>query len=1135
MAGAEMMFQCRECTEYFPDRGRLESHLLTCIVPQKGTSFSHMWKRVESHQSTKQPAQSEGSTEQQQPSAQEIEKILPLSQPLEPLTQRETVPDTGSEGSQILMQPNPQHELGNSIQENNAPTTVICSGCRRSFKSARGLGMHQRSCKKLTSVNIPLSQNPQEVQLGQSQLSQSQPSQSENREAHRDQLTNSWGDRTNEELRKIVDEMYEEIVFWRKNLFKLPSGAAGKRYIREQTRLINIWVDNMAELSDFSIKMAMCMPAILLQKPSRKSTSKQHTEYLKKRMNLWESGMFDELLTEARSIQEKLETNNKYENIDHKAKVFAKLMLQGKVNAALKVLQKSSELGIADLSPATVNQLQNLHPNGEEANEEILIMRESEPFFDDIIFRNIDENAIAKAAMKTRGAAGPSGLDAEGWRRILISKNYGSDGKALRTAIARMTQVISTKEIPVITDQNKTSLEAYIACRLIPLNKEPSGIRPIGIGEVLRRIIGKAIINEIRPDILESAGCLQLCAGQKAGCEAAAHAMRDIYDDMETDAVLFVDASNAFNSLNRKAMVHNMKYLCPALAIYIKNCYGTPSRLFVSGGVEISSSEGTTQGDPTAMPAYGIGIMPFLSKIKPNDLAAVKHVAYADDIGGGSKLAEIRAWWNKIVEEGPKFGYFPKASKSWLVVKQEKEEEAKIIFGDTGVNITTEGRKYLGGYVGTKEGSENYVKELCDDWVSQLETLAEIARSEPQAAYSGFTAGFKHKLTYFIRTIPDLTEILKPVDDVINNKLIPAITEQQTMSEEDRRLLSLPVRLGGLGIPIFEESSVFEFQSSQRITKQLKDKVIQQERRFTIDRKKDKEIAIELKKERDMRNQQTLENLRQSMSHAQARGNDIAQMKGASAWLTALPLKEEGFALNKREFFDGLALRYRWPLKRLPQKCVCGHPFGMEHAMSCLRGGYVHRRHDRIRDLLAKIMNDVAHEVETEPHLQPLTGEILDTGSNLENEARLDIAARSFWLENEKAFFDVRVFNPFAKTHLRSNLDAVFQNNENQKKIEYNDRVIKVEHGSFTPIVMSSCGGCGVETSRFVKRLAELVANKKDLETSVVSNYIRKKISFELIRSQVACIRGSRSLKKMTLVVDTNEVEVVHCAAQIRE
>ena len=200
---------------------------------------------------------------------------------------------------------------------------------------------------------------------------------------------------------------------------------------------------------------------------------------------------------------------------------------------------------------------------------------------------------------------------------MLISKNFGTDGEELRTAIAKMTQIMCVKEIEVNPELNKTNLEAYTACRLMPLNKEPSGIRPIGIGEVLRRIIGKSIISEIRPDILESAGCLQLCAGQKAGCEAAAHAMRDIYDEAETDAVLFIDASNAFNSLNRKAMVHNMKFLCPAMAVYIKNCYNSPSRLFVLGGQEIASSEGTTQGDPTAMPGYGIGIMPFLSCIKP--------------------------------------------------------------------------------------------------------------------------------------------------------------------------------------------------------------------------------------------------------------------------------------------------------------------------------------------------------------------------------------------------------------------------------------------------------------------------------------------------------------------------------------
>jgi hypothetical protein len=69
------------------------------------------------------------------------------------------------------------------------------------------------------------------------------------------------------------------------------------------------------------------------------------------------------------------------------------------------------------------------------------------PYFDPIVFGNIDESSIAKAATRTKGAAGPSGLDADGWRRILISKNYGKDGKDLRTALARMTHTLCTQEI----------------------------------------------------------------------------------------------------------------------------------------------------------------------------------------------------------------------------------------------------------------------------------------------------------------------------------------------------------------------------------------------------------------------------------------------------------------------------------------------------------------------------------------------------------------------------------------------------------------------------------------------------------------------------------------------------------------
>ena len=100
-------------------------------------------------------------------------------------------------------------------------------------------------------------------------------------------------------------------------------------------------------------------------------------------------------------------------------------------------------------------------------------------------------------------------------------------------------------------------LEAYTSCRLIPLNKNP-GIRPIGVGEVLRRIIGKVISWEFKTDFMEAATPLQTCAGFGAGAEAAIHSMRNIFDQDEHDGVILVDITNAFNCMNRKSALHNI-------------------------------------------------------------------------------------------------------------------------------------------------------------------------------------------------------------------------------------------------------------------------------------------------------------------------------------------------------------------------------------------------------------------------------------------------------------------------------------------------------------------------------------------------------------------------------------------------
>ena len=70
-----------------------------------------------------------------------------------------------------------------------------------------------------------------------------------------------------------------------------------------------------------------------------------------------------------------------------------------------------------------------------------------------------------------------------------------------------------------------------------------------------------------------AAGPLQACSGIGSGCEAAVHATREVFDESEVEGALLVDATNAFNALNQKVALQNMKYVCPALETVLTNCY----------------------------------------------------------------------------------------------------------------------------------------------------------------------------------------------------------------------------------------------------------------------------------------------------------------------------------------------------------------------------------------------------------------------------------------------------------------------------------------------------------------------------------------------------------------------------------
>ncbi len=116
---------------------------------------------------------------------------------------------------------------------------------------------------------------------------------------------------------------------------------------------------------------------------------------------------------------------------------------------------------------------------------------------------------------------------------------------------------------------------------------------------------------------------------------------RFLADDNEA-----VDASNAFNSLNRMTALLNIQRLCPTILI---NTYRPPTELFMDGGI-ILSQEGTTQGDP---PMYALATVPLIKKLT----TSVKQSWYADDAAATGKLSNLRTWWDEISQLGPSFGY----------------------------------------------------------------------------------------------------------------------------------------------------------------------------------------------------------------------------------------------------------------------------------------------------------------------------------------------------------------------------------------------------------------------------------------------------------------------------------------------
>ena len=218
-----------------------------------------------------------------------------------------------------------------------------------------------------------------------------------------------------------------------KNVFLVPSGKAGKQFVREITTLLLAYAQRSA-MESVAMETLMVASTLLLQKPHSKADSKEHVRALERRMQAWKEGDIEGPLREGRTIQDQLRqfisVKNHTEKSSQAASAFAKLVMQGKIRTAHRFLSEGEGGRILDLnalvdtsSSTTVRDaLLAKHPDAREINIAALVTPSDDPpTIHPVMFDRITGKRVKTAALRTQGAPGPSGIDSAGWRRLCTS------------------------------------------------------------------------------------------------------------------------------------------------------------------------------------------------------------------------------------------------------------------------------------------------------------------------------------------------------------------------------------------------------------------------------------------------------------------------------------------------------------------------------------------------------------------------------------------------------------------------------------------------------------------------------------------------------------------------------------------
>ena len=214
----------------------------------------------------------------------------------------------------------------------------------------------------------------------------------------------------------------------------------GKAFINELTKLIQEWFSKLPNQDN--CKALMVMPSLILQRTSNQCKVSEIKSHVERWLNFHNNKHVEGLMNETRTIQKRLPQRQKLQTTEEKAKIFAKLVLKGKANPAIPLLNDDNSSGFLPLSADVIKTLHQKHANAKPSSNTMILHR---PFnhVNEIIFDGVNADLVRKCAIRTKVSHGPSGLYADFWSEIPCNSTFGNASDNLCHDIVLLAQMLN--------------------------------------------------------------------------------------------------------------------------------------------------------------------------------------------------------------------------------------------------------------------------------------------------------------------------------------------------------------------------------------------------------------------------------------------------------------------------------------------------------------------------------------------------------------------------------------------------------------------------------------------------------------------------------------------------------------------